>query len=145
MVVKQVHHLFFYKTSPHISRQSRPGVDKGPIHLVEAGLIDQITELGWKVDFDGHHQFEDQVQAKDDPPIGIVKNPRLVSRVTEAVADVVGRHARDGKLPITLGGDHSLVCVSFVLTLSCLPPPQAMGTISGTLRHVSSICKTIFP
>lgn len=76
--------------------------------MVEAGLIDQITGLGWKVKFDGHHQFE-EVDAQVDPPIGILKNPRLVSRVTEAVAKVVGSHVKNGELPITLGGDHSLV------------------------------------
>ncbi|KAH0583694.1 hypothetical protein H2248_009303 [Termitomyces sp. 'cryptogamus'] len=86
----------------------RPGVDKGPIHLVEAGLVKQITDLGWRVKFDGHHQFED-VDAASDPPVGILKNPRLVSRVTEAVAEAVGQHARNGELTVTLGGDHSLV------------------------------------
>ncbi|KAG5647314.1 hypothetical protein DXG03_000852 [Asterophora parasitica] len=101
----------------------RLGVDKGPIHMVEAGLIDQITELGWKVKFDGHHQFED-INAENDPPIGILKNPRLVSRVCEAVATSVGDVARAGQLPITLGGDHSL----------------AMGTISGTLSAHPEAC-----
>ncbi|KAG6898270.1 hypothetical protein C0992_000715 [Termitomyces sp. T32_za158] len=86
----------------------RPGVDKGPIHLVEAGLIEQIANLGWRVKFDGHHQFED-VDAASDPPVGILKNPRLVSRVAEAVAKAVGEHARNGELTVTLGGDHSLV------------------------------------
>ena len=83
-------------------------MDKGPIHLVEAGLIDQLTELGWKVKFDGHHQFE-EVNEAEDPPIGVLKNPRLVSKVTKAVADVVGAHAKEGQLPVTIGGDHSLV------------------------------------
>jgi len=91
--------------------------------MVEAGLIGQITELGWKVKFDGHHQFE-EVNASSDPPIGILKNPRLVSRVTKAVAKVVGDHARKGELPVTLGGDHSL----------------AMGTISGTLSVHPETC-----
>ncbi|RDB21199.1 Arginase [Hypsizygus marmoreus] len=108
---------------PFSGGQPRPGVDKGPIHLVEAGLIDQIAELGWKVNFDGHHQFE-EVDAKVDPPIGILKNPRLVSRVTEAVAQAVSSHARKGELPVTLGGDHSL----------------AMGTISGTLSVYPETC-----
>ena len=83
-------------------------MDKGPIHLVEAGLIDQLTELGWKVKFDGHHQFE-SINAASDPPIGKLKNPRLVSRVCESVAKVVGEHVKAGELPVTLGGDHSLV------------------------------------
>ncbi|KAJ7632986.1 Ureohydrolase [Roridomyces roridus] len=104
-------------------RCPRVGVDQGPIHLVEAGLVDQLTELGWKVNFDGHHQFE-EVNVAADPPIGKLKNPRLVSKVTEAVAKVVGGHAKKGELPVTLGGDHSL----------------AMGTISGTLDAHPDAC-----
>ena len=69
--------------------------------------------------FDGHHQFEDVSAAVGaDEPIGLLKNPRRVSRVCESVAKVVGEHAKNGLLPVTLGGDHSL----------------AMGTISGTLE-----------
>ena len=89
--------------------QAKLGVDKGPIHLVEAGLPEQLEGLGWKVQFDGHHQFE-EIAPEDDPPIGILKNPRTVSRVCEAVAKAVGGHAKQGQLPLTLGGDHSLVC-----------------------------------
>jgi arginase len=85
--------------------------------MVEAGIVKELTELGWAVKFDGHHQFE-EVNAITDPPIGKLKNPRLVSAVTKAVAEVVGGHAKQKVLPVTLGGDHSL----------------AMGTISGTLE-----------
>ncbi|KAH7867740.1 Ureohydrolase [Lentinula edodes] len=126
---------------PFSGGQPKIGVDEGPIHLVEAGLVNQLQELGWNVKFDGHHQFEDikytlssssatassPAAGTDndtsttsnhwDPPIGILKNPRLVSRVCEEVAKVVSGHAKKGELPLTLGGDHSL----------------AMGTISGTL------------
>lgn len=83
-------------------------MDKGPIHLVEAGLPQQLAELGWKVQFDGHHQFE-ELHVEDDTPIGKLKNPRTVSRVCQAVANAVGTHAKNGQLPLTLGGDHSLV------------------------------------
>ncbi|KAF9227731.1 Ureohydrolase [Gyrodon lividus] len=108
---------------PFSGGQTKIGVDKGPIHLVEAGLIKQLEEIGWKVNFDGHHQFE-EIQAASDPPIGKLKNPRLVSRVCESVAKVVGGHAKNGQLPVTLGGDHSL----------------AMGTISGTLNSYPEAC-----
>ncbi|KAF8651454.1 hypothetical protein AX16_004753 [Volvariella volvacea WC 439] len=108
---------------PFSGGQPKVGVDKGPIHLVEAGLIDQLTELGWKVKFDGHHQFE-EIEAKSDPPIGKLKNPRLVSRVTESVAAVVASHVNNGELAVTLGGDHSL----------------ALGTISGTLSKYPDAC-----
>ena len=86
-------------------------MDKGPIHLVEAGLPEQLRELGWEVTFDGHHQFE-EIDTQSDPPIGKLKNPRLVSRVCKAIAQVVGDHAKRGQLPLTLGGDHSLVRAS---------------------------------
>ncbi|KAK7040911.1 Arginase, catabolizes arginine to ornithine and urea [Paramarasmius palmivorus] len=108
---------------PFSGGQPRLGVDKGPIHLVEAGLVDQLKELGWNVKFDGHHQFE-EITAESDPPIGKLKNPRFVSRVCESVAQVVGEHAKKGELPVTLGGDHSL----------------AMGTISGTLATHPDAC-----
>ncbi|KAE9392007.1 Ureohydrolase [Gymnopus androsaceus JB14] len=104
-------------------KQPRLGVDRGPIYLVEAGLVDQLKELGWNVNFDGHHQFE-EITTADDPPIGKLKNPRFVSRVCESVAQVVGGHAKKGELPVTLGGDHSL----------------AMGTISGTLDAHPNAC-----
>ncbi|KAH9913524.1 Ureohydrolase [Fomitopsis serialis] len=89
--------------SPKTVAISKEGVDRGPIRLVQAGLPDQLTELGWKVQF-------------DEPP------PRL--SCCEAVANVVGDHAKHGQLPLTLGGDHSL----------------AMGTISGTLSHYPDAC-----
>jgi arginase len=92
-------------------------VDTGPINLVQAGLIEQIKELGWQVEFGGHHQFED-IKADTNQEVGIVKRPRLVSRVTKEVATVIGGHAKAGRLPLTLGGDHSL----------------ALGTVSGTLE-----------
>lgn len=137
---------------PFSGGQPKIGVDEGPIHLVEAGLVNQLQELGWNVKFDGHHQFEDikytlssssataSSPAADtdndtsttsnhwDPPIGILKNPRLVSRVCEEVAKVVSGHAKKGELPVTLGGDHSL----------------AMGTISGTLEWVIRMLR-LFP
>jgi len=108
---------------PFSGGQPKLGVDKGPIHLVEAGLVDQLKELEWTVNFDGHHQFE-QITTADDPPIGKLKNPRFVSRVCKSVAQVVGEHAKKGELPLTLGGDHSL----------------AMGTISGTLEAHPNAC-----
>ncbi|KAH9857221.1 Ureohydrolase [Lenzites betulinus] len=108
---------------PFSGGQTKLGVDDGPIRLVEAGLPEQLTELGWDVQFDGHHQF-DAIEAANDPPIGKLKNARLVSRVCSAVADVVGEHAKNGQLPLTLGGDHSL----------------AMGTISGTLQKYPDAC-----
>lgn len=49
------------------------------------------------------------VQRSEDPDIGRMKKPRLVSAVCERVGEKVGDIARKGWLPLTLGGDHSLV------------------------------------
>ncbi|KAH9079157.1 arginase [Lactarius deliciosus] len=111
------------KTVSIVGCPFRIGVDKGPIHLVNAGLVEQLKDLGWVVEFDGHHQFED-ISAAVDPPTGKLRNPRLVSNVTEAVGRVVAGHASKGSLPLTLGGDHSL----------------AMGTIAGTLSKYPDAC-----
>ena len=105
--------------------QPKVGVDEGPIHLVEAGLPQQLAELGWHVIFDGHHQFE-EINTEDDPPIGKLKNPRFVSNVCKAVAQAVGEHAKKGHLPLTLGGDHSLVC--------CTPIESRMSAIELILQ-----------
>jgi arginase len=38
-----------------------------------------------------------------------MKNAQLVSDVCERLSQVVGTHAGRGELPVTIGGDHSLV------------------------------------
>ncbi|KAI0276213.1 arginase [Russula aff. rugulosa BPL654] len=92
---------------PFSGGQHRVGVDKGPIHLVNAGLVDQLKDLGWIVEFDGTTSLKTSF-----------------SKVSQAVAQVVGEHATRGSLPLTLGGDHSL----------------AMGTIAGTLSRYPDAC-----
>ncbi|WVN86157.1 arginase [Cryptococcus depauperatus CBS 7841] len=129
---------------PFSGGQGRAGVDLAPNKLISAGLIDQIANLGWHVNYEPHQSFleipynpvpfsfpaaegqvfsanargEKMVQRLPDPDIGIMKKPRLVSAVNELVAKEVGNVAAKGWLPVTLGGDHSL----------------AMGTIAGTKR-----------
>jgi len=49
-----------------------------------------------------------------------MKNPRAVSAVTRRIADQVYSHAREGRLVLTLGGDHSI----------------AIGTIGGTAKAI---------
>lgn len=113
--------------------QAKPGVDHGPIHLINSGLIEQLQGLGWQVEFGGHHQFE-EISSEDDPPIGRLRNPRLVSKVTKAVSETVAGHVQRGKLALTLGGDHSLVCHFPGWQGPCSHINQALGTISGTFR-----------
>ncbi|CAG8480348.1 371_t:CDS:2 [Cetraspora pellucida] len=108
---------------PFSGGQPKEGVDEGPIKMVEYGLIDQILEMGWNVEFDGHRKLTD-LKPTEDPNIGRLKKPRYVSRVTKAVADAVESNLRRGQLALTLGGDHSL----------------ALGTVSGTLSVYPEAC-----
>ncbi|KAK0521713.1 Arginase, catabolizes arginine to ornithine and urea [Tilletia horrida] len=104
---------------PFSCGQPRAGVEAGAISLVEAGLVQQIEQLGYSVRFDGHNQFDPANRLLlDDADIGKMKFPRTVSGVAKSVADIVSKHALAGELPLTLGGDHSL----------------ALGTVSGVLR-----------
>ncbi|KAK9899740.1 arginase [Cystobasidium minutum MCA 4210] len=108
---------------PFSGGQPKPGVDDGPMRLVEAGLLDDVKNLGWDIDFSDHHKFA-IIDEKDDPPIGKLKRPRLVSKTNEDVAESVYNSAKHGNLTLTLGGDHSL----------------AMGTVSGTFRQYPEAC-----
>lgn len=104
---------------PFSGGQRRQGVDTGPVSLVSAGICKQLESLGWNVEFNGHHSFDHiNENMAHDTDIGNMKLPRTVSAVTKEVAAVVESHAKQGKLPLTLGGDHSL----------------ALGTVSGSLR-----------
>jgi arginase len=103
------------------SPQCKPGVDAAPRALIEAGLLTQLRdELGYTLH--GHdtvHNYTDLVPASD-PDYRAMKNPRAVSSVTRRIADQTYAHAKEGRLVLTLGGDHSI----------------AIGTIGGTAKAI---------
>jgi arginase len=86
-------------------------------------LIEQLEEMDWKVEFDGHHKLN-ELRPAEDPNIGKLKKPRYVSRVAEAVSKAVESHLKRKQLALTLGGDHSL----------------ALGTVMGTLSVYPDAC-----
>jgi len=89
--------------------------------LIESGLIQQLEEdLDFKVAYDGQVHSYTEIMPKDDPEYRNMKKPRSVSAVTRAVSEQVYEHASNGRLVLTLGGDHSI----------------AIGTISGTAKAV---------
>jgi arginase len=115
--------------------QGKAGVDLAPNRLISAGLVTQLSNLGWNVHYSTQQPFTDipynpthvaaevarseglvatpgrkgMAQKLADPDIGKMKKPRLVSAVCEKVAEEVHQIAEKGWLPLTLGGDHSLV------------------------------------
>jgi arginase len=63
------------------------------------------------------------ISKEDDPDIGILKNPRLVSETNKTLMETINSHTEKGEFIVTIGGDHSL----------------AIGTLSGTLNAVSKV------
>ena len=122
---------------PFSGGQGKSGVDLGPNALVERGLLSQLSELGWNVHYEGPAEFDDipyinpnQPGASNgrevlpDPDIGKMKKPRLVSAVNQRAMEIIRDHAMEGRLPLTLGGDHSL----------------AMATVSGIKAKYPDAC-----
>ncbi|KAH0606851.1 uncharacterized protein H6S33_003685 [Morchella sextelata] len=107
--------------------QTKPGVDAAPAALIEAGLLDSLSnELAYTIHHDGKvHNYTEYIPPSD-PPLQTAgaRAPMLkaltVSNVTKAIADQVYEHASQGRLVLTLGGDHSI----------------AIGTISGTAKAI---------
>jgi arginase len=89
--------------------------------LIESGLLDQLQEdLTYNVHYDNVvHDYADLMPAEDPDHRGM-KKPRAVSAVTQKLSQQVYEHAKQGKMVLTLGGDHSI----------------AIGTISGTAKAI---------
>ncbi|KAI5478909.1 hypothetical protein MNV49_004430 [Pseudohyphozyma bogoriensis] len=98
----------------------------GPLELIESGLLKDIQDLGYVVDFQRADELSTSITSinEPDPDIGNLKKPRLVSKVTKELAERVYYHASKGQLAVTLGGDHSL----------------AMGTVSGSFKAHPEAC-----
>ncbi|KYK54865.1 arginase [Drechmeria coniospora] len=101
--------------------QPKAGVDVGPAALIESGLLTEIRdELGYKIVGDTAVNLYKDLVPTEDPDYRGMKNPLTVSAVNRRLADQVYKHASEGRLALTLGGDHSI----------------AIGTVSGTARAI---------
>ena len=101
--------------------QPRAGVDQGPDYVMKAGLLKQIEEMDYKLVFTGDKiQHYTEIIPQVDEPIGIIKRPRTVGRVNQALADQVYQHAKAGRIALQIGGDHSM----------------AIGTITGVSKAI---------
>ncbi|KAM5345923.1 hypothetical protein ACJ41O_011784 [Fusarium nematophilum] len=99
--------------------QPKEGVDDGPSVLIESGLLSQIREeLGYKLFGDETVQQFDDLVPESDPDYRGMKKPLHASAVTRKIASQTYSHSREGRMTLTLGGDHSI----------------AIGTIAGTAK-----------
>jgi arginase len=95
----------------------RRGVDMGPSALRLAGLDERIAAIGYEV----HDLGNVQVDQPEALPVGHQRARYLpqIAHTCTRLADMVYGAASEDKLPLVLGGDHSI----------------AIGTISGLSRY----------
>jgi arginase len=96
----------------------RRGVDMGPSALRQAELHDTLRELGYDVHDAGDVPVS--IQETQDPGDPTRKYLREIRDTCERLRDRVGEALGGGRMPIVLGGDHSI----------------AMGTIAGVSRFL---------
>jgi arginase len=108
---------------PFNGGQPRKGVEQGPTRLVEFGLLNQIEELGWTVDYEGNENIT-SFRPSDDPDVLNLKQPKYVSAVTKHVSQQISESASKGNFVLTLGGDHSV----------------ALATVSGVFSAYPDAC-----
>ncbi len=98
--------------------QSMAGVDLGPGAIRVAGLAPRIQKLGYSVDEMGDLPLE---RPRSLPAVGEkLKYLREIHEACERLASAVEKIADADKLPITIGGDHSI----------------AIGTLAGIVKSV---------
>jgi hypothetical protein len=108
---------------PFNGGQPRKGVEEGPARLVEAGILNQIEELGYTVAHEANNDLEDLRPTQDPDTLGL-KQPKFVSAVTKRTAKQIQDSANKGNFVLTLGGDHSI----------------ALGTVSGVFGAYPDAC-----
>lgn len=108
--------------APFSGGQGKGGVDDGPEMLLQHGLLHDIEKSGWQVT----HKMLDfsALKPAHDPPIGMMRNVRHVSAVTQALMSECAASQHSGRFTLTIGGDHSL----------------AIGTIAGLLQKYPEAC-----
>ena len=102
----------------------RRGVDMGPSALRGAEIHARIRELGY--DVADHGDMDVSIAETRDPGDPKLKYLKEIRETCVALRDVVAGVLEDGRMPIVLGGDHSI----------------AIGTVSGTVSQPTSKGRT---
>jgi arginase len=79
----------------------------GPDTIRNAGLLGELSQLGWTVEDKGNLPF-DTVDPDQDEPCNGTKNPRQVGGATKKIFTVGKQEIEKKHAVLNLGGDHSL-------------------------------------
>jgi len=96
-------------TAPFSGGQPKGGVELGPEYILNAGFQKQIDSLGWKTTVENPLEKvsleEKKSNIKDEYG---VKNAAIVSKCCQLIFDAIKKSLSEGKLPLVVGGDHSI-------------------------------------
>ncbi|CUM54827.1 unnamed protein product [Debaryomyces fabryi] len=112
-------------TAPFSGGQPKGGVELGPEYILKAGFQEQLQSLGWNVELENPLESTNYEKSKsDDKDEYGIKNTKIVSECCEKIHNSVKSIAGNGRLPITVGGDHSI----------------GTATVSAMLAHNPDTC-----
>lgn len=100
--------------------QMRRGVDMGPSAIRYAGVVEELTQLGYEVKDLGNitiEKVEEQMESTK------LRNLDSVVTMNELLAKSVDEVVSLGQIPLILGGDHSI----------------AIGTLAGIGKHYENL------
>jgi len=112
------------------------GTDRGPQYLREAGLLQDLSSLGWRVHDQGDLNFDSlandmnrnintsSTTSSDKYTADIdvnAKNSIIVGKGCEMIANAVKSVIANGQFPLILGGDHSIGTGSLAGILQARP------------------------
>lgn len=108
--------------APMTYGQPYVGTDHGPKLLREAGLIEHLASIGWRVHDSGDLEFSDHApQGETVSELLNAKNSQIVGRGCELVAGAVMEAIKGNRFPLILGGDHSIGAGTLAGLLSARP------------------------
>lgn len=111
--------------APFSGGQGKGGVELGPDYVLNAGFQTQLEKLGWEVDIKKPLQGSEYESQKSDVKDKFgVKNTEIVADCSRSIHDAVYETLQSGRLPITVGGDHSI----------------GLGTVLASLKHNPDTC-----
>ena len=109
----------------------RRGVDMGPSAMRHAGLVERIRSLGREVVDEGN-LVAPVVESLAGPGDESARYLEEIARILEALAELVRRVRLAGRLPVVLGGDHSMA-VGTVSGMAAAPGEEGAGNGIGLL------------
>lgn len=111
--------------APFSKGQAKDGTERGPQAVRDGGLVGEMQRLGWNV-----KDYGDLVFERSERDTGLmtgehtVKSLSCVANAVHKLSTQVEKVLREDRLPITIGGDHSL----------------GIGTIAGHAKVNRDLC-----